>query len=111
MQYRYLGNSGLRVSVLSFGNWLNSNKAEDYELTRDAIKICYDAGINFYDTAEIYGNGQAETSMGRAIKELNLRRERLVVSTKLFRCIIEGEVTVNDTFLSRKHIIEGINVK
>lgn len=109
MEYRYLGNSGLKVSVLSFGNWLNSNKESDYEITRDAMKLCYDAGVNFYDTAEVYGMGQAETSMGRAIKELGFRRERLVVSTKLFRCNIDGELAINDTFLSRKHIIEGIN--
>ena len=57
MEYRYLGNSGLRVSVLSFGNWLNSNKAEDYDITRDAMKLCFEAGVNFFDTAEIYGNG------------------------------------------------------
>ncbi len=57
MLYRYLGNSGLRVSVLSFGNWLNSNKPEDYQITKDAMKLCFDAGINFFDTAEIYGFG------------------------------------------------------
>jgi voltage-dependent potassium channel beta subunit len=104
MEYRYLGNSGLRVSVLSFGNWLNSNKPEDYQITRDAMKVCFDNGVNFFDTAEIYGNGQAETIMGNAIKELGFRREEIVVSTKLFK-IGQG---VNDSFLSRKHIIEGI---
>ena len=55
MEYRYLGNSGLRVSVLSYGNWVNSKKEEDYIVVRDAIKKCYDAGVNFFDTAEIYG--------------------------------------------------------
>lgn len=104
MEYRYLGNSGLRVSVLGFGNWLNSNTPENYELTRDAIKLCFDAGINFFDTAEIYGAGQAETQMGNAFKELGLRRESIVVSTKIFKC---GD-GINDTFLSRKHIIEGM---
>jgi voltage-dependent potassium channel beta subunit len=105
MEYRYLGNSGLRVSLLSFGNWLNSNKQEDYELTRDAMKLCLDAGVNFFDTAEIYGFGEAETQMGKAFKELNVKREEVVVSTKLFK-IGQG---VNDGFLSRKHILEGIN--
>jgi hypothetical protein len=57
MEYRYLGNSGLKVSVLSFGNWLNSDKPEDYQITRDAMKLCFDAGVNFYDTAEVYGLG------------------------------------------------------
>lgn len=105
MEYRYLGNSGLKVSVFSFGNWLNSNKQEDYEITRDAIKVCYDNGVNFFDTAEIYGDGSAEDQMGRAFKELGYRREDLVVSTKLFKC----GTGINDLFLSRKHILEGIN--
>jgi aryl-alcohol dehydrogenase-like predicted oxidoreductase len=104
MEYRYLGNSGLQVSILSFGNWLNSNTEADYNLTRDAIKKCYDAGVNFFDTAEIYGFGTAESLMGKAIKELNLPREELVISTKLFK-IGPG---VNETFLSRKHLVEGI---
>lgn len=105
MEYRYLGNTGLRVSVLSFGNWLNSDKPEDYEITRDAIKLCVEKGVNFFDTAEVYGFGSAETQLGKAIKELGLKREEIVVSTKIFK-IGTG---VNDTFLSRKHIIEGVN--
>lgn len=104
MEYRFLGNSGLKVSLLSFGNWLNSNKPEDYEITRDAMKLCYEAGVNFFDTAEIYGAGQAETLMGKAFKELGFRRESLVVSTKIFSC----GTGVNDKFLSRKHIMEAM---
>ena len=103
MEYRYLGNSGLKVSVFSFGNWLNSNRQEDYEITRDAIKVCFENGVNFFDTAEIYGTGSAEEQMGRAFKELGYRREDLVVSTKFFKC---GD-GVNDSFLSRKHILEA----
>jgi aryl-alcohol dehydrogenase-like predicted oxidoreductase len=57
MEYRYLGNSGLKVFVLSFGNWLNLDKPEDYQITRDAMKLCFDAGLNFFDTAEVYGLG------------------------------------------------------
>ncbi|CDW85421.1 aldo keto reductase family protein [Stylonychia lemnae] len=104
MVYRYLGNSGLKVSLFSFGNWLNSMKQEDYEITRDAIKICLENGVNFFDTAEIYGMGAAETQMGKAFKELSIKREDIVVSTKIFRC----GAGVNDTFLSRKHIVEGL---
>lgn len=66
MIYRYLGNSGLKVSALSFGNWLNSDVEDNYEITRDAIKKCLEYGINFFDTAEIYNKGSAETQMGRA---------------------------------------------
>ncbi len=100
MEYRYLGNSGLKVSVFSFGNWLNSNKQEDFDITREAIKVCIDNG----DTAEVYGTGNAETQMGQAFKDLALRREDLVVSTKIYKC----GAGVNDTFLSRKHIVEGL---
>ena len=60
MEYRYLGNTGLKVSALSFGNWLNSNTEEDYAITRDSIKKCLDYGINLFDTAEIYFAGAAE---------------------------------------------------
>lgn len=113
MMYRYLGNTGMRVSVVGYGNWIGSTKESDYELQRDIIKAMHDAGVNFFDSAESYGigpdnlwGGQAETIMGRAFKELKFRREDLVVSTKLFKSHL---LKVNDTFLSRKHIIEGTN--
>lgn len=105
MIYRYLGNSGLKVSALSFGNWLNSDAEENYEVTRDSIKRCLEHGINFFDTAEIYNSGSAEKLMGKAFKELGVKREDIVVSTKLWR-VGNG---VNDMFLSRKHLFEGIN--
>jgi aryl-alcohol dehydrogenase-like predicted oxidoreductase len=57
MEYRFLGNTGLNVSVFSYGNWLNSNTEKDYEMTRDCIKKCYDLGVNYFDTAEYYGFG------------------------------------------------------
>lgn len=107
MIYRYLGNSGLQVSVLSYGNWLNSNTQETYELTRDAIKKCFDAGINFFDTAEIYGFGVAETVMGKAFKELNLPRTEIVVSSKIMSATPD-QLKVNERMMSRKHIIEGV---
>jgi aryl-alcohol dehydrogenase-like predicted oxidoreductase len=60
MRYRYLGNSGLKVSVIGYGNWLNSNNPDNYEITKNAIKACFEMGVNFFDTAEIYGAGEAE---------------------------------------------------
>ena len=101
MEYRYLGPTGLRVSVVSWGNWVNN--ASD-KLTVDSVKFCLEHGINFFDTAEVYGLGAGETSLGKALKELNVQREKIVVSTKIFRCGMDP----NDSFLSRKHIIEGI---
>jgi len=105
MAYRYLGRTGMRVSLLSYGNWLNSNTPEDQKTTKEAIKKCYDYGMNFFDTAEAYGMGNAELLMGKAFKELGLPREQLVVSTKMY--VVGGGV--NDTFLSRKHLMEGAN--
>ncbi len=101
MEYRYLGNSGLRVSVVGFGNWVN-NLNDD--LNKECIKKALDNDINFFDTAEIYGLGKGELAFGKAIKALNIPREKIVVSTKLFKI---GD-DPNDGFLSRKHICEGI---
>ena len=101
MEYRYLGPTGLRVSVVSWGNWINN--AND-QLTVDSVKFCLDHGINFFDTAELYGFGIAETSLGKALKQLNVQREKIFVSTKLFTIGRDP----NDSFLSRKHIIEGL---
>jgi aryl-alcohol dehydrogenase-like predicted oxidoreductase len=69
------------------------------------MKLCKEAGVNLFDTAELYGNGHAETLMGRAIKELQFKREEIVVTTKIWK-VGSG---VNDCFLSRKHIIEAIH--
>ena len=63
-----------------------------------------DLGVNFIDTAEVYGMGIAEKSLGKVLKELNVKREDIVISTKIFR-MGDGP---NDTFLSRKHIVEGL---
>ena len=101
MEYRYLGNSGLRVSVLSYGNWCEH---DDDKRTVDCFKLSLEYGVNFFDTAEIYGMGIAETTLGKAFKELNVKREKIVVSTKIFK---NGR-DPNDTFQSRKHIIEGV---
>lgn len=101
MIYRYLGNSGLKVSALSWGNWINTkNEDPTYEI----IKLAYDAGVNFFDTAEIYGFGEGEATLGKALKKLSAPRESLVISTKIFKV----GTGVNDAFLSRKHIIEGL---
>jgi len=101
MEYRYLGNSGLRVSVLSFGNAEHDDKA-----TIECVKKCLENGINFFDTAECYGLGKAEIVLGKALKELNVPREKIVVTTKIMR---NGD-DPNDKFESRKHIIEGLRL-
>lgn len=105
MEYRFLGPTGLKVSVLGFGNWLTSDDPKNEERTKELIKKSYDAGINFFDTAEGYGAGKGEIAFGKAFKELALPREQIIVSTKLFF----GGGGVNDMSLTRKHIIEGAN--
>jgi voltage-dependent potassium channel beta subunit len=104
MAYRNLGNTGLRVSVLSYGTWLTAHDPKSEQQIIDCIKRSYELGVNFFDTAEIYGAGVAETIMGKGLKELNAPREELVISTKLMKC---GS-GVNDGMLSRKHLIEGM---
>ena len=101
MEYRYLGNTGLKVSVLSYGNWCEH---DDDKRTVECVKTSLEHGVNFFDTAEIYGLGIAETTLGKALKELNVPREKIVVSTKIYK---NGN-DPNDTFQSRKHIVEGV---
>lgn len=74
MKYRYLGNTGLRVSIIGFGNWLTGHDAKAIQTQKDVVKTCWEHGVNFFDTAEIYGFGQAETIFGEALKELNADR-------------------------------------
>ena len=100
MEYRYLGNSGLRVSVLSFGVMLHDNVAN----LKDILKICLQNGVNFFDTAEFYGVGVAEKTFGQALKELNVPREKIIVSIKIFK----NGSDPNDGGEGRKHIIEGV---
>jgi aryl-alcohol dehydrogenase-like predicted oxidoreductase len=104
MVYRYLGSTGLKVSVMSFGHMIGIDSQEQYDFYKSAIKRCYESGVNYFDTAEVYGFGISETLLGRALKELNYPRESYVISTKILRCGTDPNV-----LLSRKHIIEGTN--
>ena len=109
MEYRFLGNSGLKVSVLSFGNWLTNNDPKVVEKTKLIVKRCYEGGVNFFDTAEAYGKGEAERQFGEAIKALNIPREDIVVSTKIFFGTFElGKSNINRQGTSRKHVVEGL---
>jgi len=104
MPFRRLGSSGLRVPVFSLGGWLTLGGSVTGDPVKEIIKAAFDNGINMFDTAEAYAKGQSELEMGRVIKELNLIRTDLVITTKLFWGLREGP---NDGGLSRKHIIEG----
>lgn len=103
MEYRYLGKSGLKVSALSFGSWVTFHDQIDEQTAYDCMKAAYDVGVNFFDNAEVYAEGNSEIMMGKVIKKSKWKRCDLVISTKIFW----GGAGPNNTGLSRKHIIEG----
>jgi voltage-dependent potassium channel beta subunit len=105
MKYRHLGKAGVKVSELSLGAWVTYGTQVGVKEAREIMKAAYDAGVNFFDNAESYSNGEAEVIMGKALKELGWPREQYLVSTKIFW----GGKGPNDTGLSYKHIIEGVN--
>jgi len=105
MPYRYLGRSGLKVSALSFGSWVTFDYQMDVAPARDAMAAAFEAGCNFFDNAEVYAQGRAETIMGKALAELGWGRDEYVVSTKIFW----GGPGPNQRGLSRKHIVEGVD--
>jgi voltage-dependent potassium channel beta subunit len=105
MNYRRLGKAGLRLSELSLGAWVTFGGQVGEDVAERCMAAAYDAGVNFFDNAEAYADGQAEIVMGRVIKKLGWRRELIVVSTKIFW----GGDEPNQRGLNHKHIIEGAN--
>ena len=103
MEYRYLGKSGLKVSALSFGSWVTFHDQIGEDVAYKCMKEAYDVGVNFFDNAEVYANGQSEILMGKVLKKTGWKRSDLVLSTKIFW----GGEGPNDKGLSRKHLIEG----
>ena len=101
MEYRYLGKSGLQVSELALGSWLTYGKAVGNDTAEACIDRAYEHGINFFDTANAYEQGEAERVLGKALQKY--QRSSYVVATKVFFPMGEG---VNERGLSRKHIIE-----
>lgn len=87
MLFRYLGNTGLKVSVLGLGGWLtygSENGVKEVEQTAACLQEAWNHGINFFDTAEVYADGQSEVIMGRALRQCNFERDDYVITTKLF---------------------------
>ena len=103
MEYRYLGKSGLQVSALSLGAWVTYGGQVGEEIALECMQAAIDVGVNFFDNAEAYAEGKAETVMGKVIKKAGWKRSDLVISTKIFW----GGRGPNDIGLSRKHVIEG----
>lgn len=103
MNYRRLGKAGLRLSELSLGAWVTYGGQVGEDAALKCMSAAYDAGVNFFDNAEAYAHGNAETVMGNVIKKLGWHRENIIVSSKVFW----GGDGPNDRGLSRKHIYEA----
>lgn len=109
MQYRRLGNSGLQLSVLSFGSWVSFHKQIDDKRAEELMSYAYDQGVNFFDNAEVYALGESEKMMGRVLKKKKWDRTSYCVSSKVFFGWRGTDNKPNQTGLSRKHIIEACN--
>ena len=107
MEYRHLGHSGLHVSAISLGAWVTYGSQVGEEVAAECMKVAFDNGVNFFDNAEAYASGRAETVMGNVIRKLGWHRSDLVISTKLFWGGKGPNRGPNDVGLSRKRIIEG----
>lgn len=112
MQFRSLGRSGLKLSALSYGSWINFGTRLDQAGAEDCLACAYDHGVNFFDSAEVYLGGEAERMLGRAIKHLGWPRDGYCVSSK----VLYGTGDNHDPSqasrptqqgLSRKHIVEA----
>jgi aryl-alcohol dehydrogenase-like predicted oxidoreductase len=106
MQFRRLGPSGLKVSVLSLGGWLTYGGTQKGSIVKECMQAAWDHGINFFDSAEVYANGECEVEMGNAFKELAWPRDEYVLSTKVY--FGTGRKEPNTRGLSKKHIVEGL---
>ena len=107
MNYRRLGRSGLKVSELSLGSWVTYGTQVDAALARECMAAAYAAGANFFDNAEVYAKGAAESIMGDALKRLGWRRSSYIVSTKFFWGLHDGPNEKNT--LNRKYLLGAID--
>jgi aryl-alcohol dehydrogenase-like predicted oxidoreductase len=107
MNYRRLGHSGLQISELSFGSWVTFGNQIGDKVSEELMKIAYEAGVNFFDNAEVYANGNSEIVMGKILKKFKWRRDSWLVSSKVF--FGDGGKLPTQKGLHRKHVIEGCN--
>tara|TARA_B100001173_G_scaffold200945_1_gene173237 strand:+ start:318 stop:1262 length:945 start_codon:yes stop_codon:yes gene_type:complete len=105
MEYRKLGNSGLKVSELSFGSWVTFVNQLNQKSAMDCMSYAYDQGVNFFDNAEAYASGESEVLMGNILKKLNWNRDTYIVSSKVFW----GGEMPTQRGLSKKHIHDACN--
>jgi len=107
MEFRYLGNSGLQISEITYGNWLTHGSQVENDVATACVHAALDAGITTFDTADVYANGAAEEVLGAALQ--GRRRSSVEIFTKVYWPIGPAPLGRNDTGLSRKHIMEAID--
>ncbi|QQS26296.1 MAG: aldo/keto reductase [Actinomycetota bacterium] len=108
MEYRRLGRSGLRLSVLSFGSWVTFDAQMKDDAAMESMQAAWDAGCNFFDNAEAYAGGESEAIMGRVLAELGWARQSFVLSTKFFWGI-DGDMPNMRNTLNRKYLMHAID--
>ncbi|RQO31334.1 aldo/keto reductase [Taibaiella sp. KBW10] len=107
MEYRKMGNTGLQLSLLSFGSWVTFHKQIDDSISDRLMSVAYENGINFFDNAEVYALGESEKMMGRVLKTKNWDRSSYVLSSKVFFGWRGNDNKPNQHGLGRKHIMEA----
>jgi len=107
MNYRRLGNAGLKVSEISFGSWVTFHNQLDENLAAECMQVAYDAGVNFFDNAEAYAQGKSEEVMGAVLKKMGWRRMTYIVSTKFYWGLNDGPNERNT--LNRKFLMQAID--
>jgi voltage-dependent potassium channel beta subunit len=107
MEYRRLGKTGLPISELSFGSWITFGNQIENNTSERLMDIAYEAGVNFFDNAEVYAAGQSEIVMGNILKKKNWSRDSYIVSSKVF--FGAGATHPTQKGLHRKHIVEACN--
>lgn len=107
MAYRRLGQAGIKVSVLSFGSWVTFHNQLGHDTALECMQAAWDAGVNFFDNAEVYAGGASEKIMGDAIRELRWPRESYLISTKVYWGLTDGPNTRNT--LNRKYLLHAID--
>ena len=107
MEYRRLGKSGLPISELSFGSWITFGNQIENNTSERLMDIAYEAGVNFFDNAEVYAAGESEKVMGQILKKKDWSRDSYIVSSKVF--FGAGPKVPTQRGLNRKHIVEACN--
>ena len=106
MEYRRLGKSGLPVSALSYGSWVTFSHQLDVAKALETMTAAYDAGVNFFDNAEVYATGQSETIMGEALEKVGWQRDSYIVSSKVMWGSVE-DPKPTQRGLHRKHVFDA----